>query len=101
METYYGLQAAWYILSLLLINSYVDAFKSVYGVKPRAMHFENVECGVQYSVDLKNMDKTIVDDSIRKFIRGIREGDFTPCLNEFHCSRCEFREKCEYWMSKK
>ena len=81
--------------------SYIDAFSTVYGVKPKSMRFENIEEGITYSVDLKKVNMGIIEESIQKFVRGIREGDFTPCLNEFQCNRCEFRDKCQHWTNKK
>ena len=73
----------------------------MYGVKPKAMRFENIESGIQYKVDMKNVNKDIINNTIKTFIVGIREGDFTPCRNEFQCNHCEFRDKCEYWKNKK
>ena len=83
-----------------MIFSYIDAFKDSFGSQPRSMRFENIETGITNKVDFKEIDRSIIDESITSFIRGIRQGAFSPCQNDFQCSRCEFKDKCHHWKTK-
>ena len=59
------------------------------------MRFENIETGIQYRPDVADVDLSIVNDSIARFVSGVERGDFSPCSSHFQCSRCEFRRTCK------
>ena len=43
------------------------------------MRFENIETGIQYRPDVADVDLSIVNDSIARFVSGVERGDFSPC----------------------
>lgn len=59
------------------------------------MRFENIESGIQYKVNVSDVNVAAVDDSVLRFINGVESGDFSHCRSDFQCSRCEFRKMCK------